>query len=245
MTTSIMLTTFNRLDLTKRMMKSLFSTTHSPYRLIIIDNGSSDETPDFLENLKKDLPKECVGYEYALNEKNQGIAIGRNMGLQIADKYNDEWLSTVDNDVEFPDNWLDQCLDIMKANKRLSIGVNFEPTNYPLTTWNGKTFQLKDKGNLGTACTVFPRDLHTKIGFFKMNDFLYSHEDADFFQRARMVGYQMGYLKENGLHFGEGELDKGEYREFKNEQAKNNLPYYYKDCADYMSGKKSIYIAYP
>lgn len=240
---SIMLVTYNRLELTKRMLKSFFETTDSKYRLIVVDNGSTDGTVDYLKQLRVGGAL-CQGLDLHFNEKNMGIAIGRNQGLLIADQYKDPWLSTVDNDIEFPKGWLSDCLSVTKTNHRFAIGLNLEGTSYPLQLLNGKQVQWKKVGNLGTACTVFHRKLHEAIGFFLMEFGLYGEEDADFFFRARQAGWQMGYLPTNGVHFGEGELDTGEYREFKTESHKKNLALFQKNCYDYMSGKKSIVVPF-
>jgi GT2 family glycosyltransferase len=246
-TASLMITTYNRLALTKRMLESLFITTTSPYHLIIVDNGSTDGTVDWLHTLNDNAqkrPSNCISYDFYYNKENRGIAVGRNQGLKIANKYNDSWLSTLDNDVEMPLNWLNDCIGILKANPKYAVGVNMENVSYPLITQQGKTFQFKVRGNLGTACTVFSRELHNKLGYFVDTGSFYSHEDADFFFRARTLGYNMAYLQENGVHFGEGDLDVGEYREFKTQQSKDNLANFQKNCYDYMSKVKPIYIPF-
>jgi GT2 family glycosyltransferase len=241
-----MMCSYNRLNLTKRMLDSFFKHTTLPYRFIVIDNGSTDGTVDFLNQTMKNnfRPDACQGMHFQFNEKNLGIAIGRNQGLKIANTYNDEWLSTLDNDIELPPHWLEDCIEIIQANRNFAIGINMEGTPYPLVTQNGKTFQIKHRGNLGTACTVFNRDLHNKIGFFNTDMGKYAHEDADYFFRARMVGYQLGYLKENGLHFGEGALDVGEYREFKTKCSKDNLVKFQQNCYAYMNKQKPIFQPY-
>ena len=225
------------------VLESFWKTTDTNYRLIIVDNGSTDGTVEWLKELKAGS-EFCQGLHLHFNEKNMGIGIGRNQGLLIADKYQDPWLCTVDNDVEFHQGWLKECLDVVEANPRFAIGVNFEGTNYPLMKVNGKTVQFKTVGNLGTACTVFGRKLHDAIGFFITEFGLYGEEDADFFFRARQAGWSMGYLPTNGIHFGEGALDTGEYREFKTESHRKNLVPFQKNCHDYIAKRKPIYIPF-
>lgn len=226
------------------MLENLVKTTNdSTYRLLIVDNGSKDETVEQLEPLLKELK---IDYHIHYNPENKGIAIGRNQGLLMADKYapDDEYLCTIDNDVELPEGWLTQCLEFIQDNPKIAIGVNFEGTNYPLQTRNNKTFQFKREGNLGTACSVFHRSLHKAIGFFTTDYGLYGEEDADFYFRARMAGWEMGYLQTNGNHFGEGELDVGAYREFKTESHKKNLARFQMNCYAYMGRVKPIFIPY-
>lgn len=247
MTTSLMFVTYNRLELTKKMLASLFEHTDSPFRLIIVDNGSTDGTVEWLKTdpwLKEQIWKNnnCVGQDIQFNEKNMGIAIGRNQCLKIANKYNDEWLSTLDNDIEFVPQWLSKCLDVLSANPKFCIGLNMEGMEYPIFSRNGKSFQYKRVGNLGTACTVFSRKLHEAIGYFIMEYGLYSCDDSDFFFRARLAGYEMAYLPEMGIHIGVGEHDVGEYREFKDKAHAEISVKFRKSCGEYVRGQRKIYI---
>jgi len=240
---SIMLITYNRLPLTQRMFESFFKTVDNNYHLIIVDNGSTDGTVEWLKQFKPNN-KYCQGVEIYFNSENKGIAIGRNQALLIANKYQDPWLCTIDNDIEFPNNWLSQCLNIVKTNHKFAIGLNFEGVNYPLQLMNGKPVQWKKEGNLGTACSLFHRKLHQAIGFFNMDYGSYGEEDADYYFRARQAGWSLGYLPTNAIHFGEGELDKGEYRDFKTAQHKKNLQPFQANCHQYMAKTRSIYIPF-
>lgn len=222
-------------------MDSFLAHTDLPFRLLIVDNGSTDGTVEWLQEFSPQNER-CQGVETHFYPRNMGIAIGRNKGLLMSEKYSDPWLSTVDNDVEFPEKWLSKCIEITKTNHKFAIGINFEGIQYPIQPINGKPVQFKSAGNLGTACTVFHRKLHRAIGFFTTDyGTLYGTEDANFFFRARKAGWQMGYLPENGVHFGVNEHDTGEYRTFKDACHKENLSKFQSDCYAYMSGKKNIY----
>src|SRR5713101_732734 len=154
---SLMMVCYNRLELTKRTLNNLFQNTDYPFRLIIVDNGSSDGTVDFLRELasKNDNHgnQNFLGYHVKYNKENMGIAIGRNQCLVIADELKDEWLVCIDNDIECPKNWLSKCIGVLKANPKYGmIGVNLEHVVYPIVEKNGKIFQHKANGNLGSAC---------------------------------------------------------------------------------------------
>lgn len=239
--TVLMMVTYNRLELTKQTINSLYSTVYRDFDLVIVDNGSSDGTFEYLTG----LAKERNNIHLKFNKENKGIAVGRNQGLKMAEELGAEFLSTIDNDVLFPDNWLDKCIDILIANTNYAmIGVSFEPTVYPIVNLNSYEFERKPKGNLGTACMVFNKKLLKLVGYFTTEYAAYGEEDADYGMRVRATGLQLGYIKEHGQHIGEGENDVGEYREFKDECRKKNLALFYQNCRDYMSGKKPIYIPF-
>jgi len=117
--TTVMMVTYNRLDLTKRMLNDFLEKTKRPFNLVIVDNGSKDGTPEYLSDLISSLDIETV---LSCNAENKGIAIGRNQSLKIADDTFKEtkWYATIDNDVEVPEGWLDECVSILDANKKFS-----------------------------------------------------------------------------------------------------------------------------
>lgn len=242
---TLMMATYNRLDLTKNMLQNLLKSTKCNFNMVIIDNGSSDGTRDYLNEFANSDKGYLQNLVLKFNDTNLGIAVARNQSLKIADELDTDWYCTLDNDVIMPDGWLQECISILKVNKNYGmVGVNMEDNSYPIVTLNGCTFQNKPEGNLGTACIVFPKSTHKMLGFFNTEYGIYGEEDADFGMRARFVGYKLGYIKEMGNHFGVGKLDEGEYREFKTESHKNNLDKFRENCRKYARREKSLYIPY-
>lgn len=241
-----MMVTYNRLDLTRQTIDRLYKSTKVPFELVVVDNGSTDGTVEYLASLQADLAKTAAIHPICFSE-NKGIAYGRNTALQFAARGNCEWYVTIDNDVLLPDNWLEDCINILSKNKNYaSIGVNFEEVDYPVITKNDCTFQNKPKGNLGTACMVFNRSLHKLLGYFSMEySSFYGLEDSNFGMRVRVAGFKLGYIKENGIHLGVGEHDKGEYREFKTKEHNKYLDKFNADCAAYARKQKSLFIPFP
>lgn len=239
---SIMMVTYNRLELTKQTVKNIYETVKTPFDFIIIDNASTDGTIEYL----KELNKEYDNIHLKFNSTNCGISIGRNQSLVIANSLNTEWYVTIDNDVLFHNGWLNECIDVLKANKNFgAIGVSFEDVVYPLVKLNGYEFEHKAKGNLGTACMVFNKSLHKMIGFFSMDySKFYGLEDTSFGNRIIFAGLKLGYIKTHGTHLGIGAQDIGPYREFKTTEHNKYLKQYYADYALYASGKKSLYIPF-
>jgi GT2 family glycosyltransferase len=242
MTAHLMMITYNRLELTKQTIESLYNNkNNTEFKLSIVDNFSSDQTQDYLLELKNKYDINLI-----FNSENKGIARGRNQNLKYCTDQPGDWFATLDNDVLLSDNWLDECIDILSKNKDYAmIGVNFEDTNYPLITKNEVTFQNKPKGNLGTACMVFNRNLFNMIGYFceEYSNF-YGCEDSNYGMRTRVLGFKLGYLKQNGTHLGVGEHDKGAYREFKTKEHDQYVPLFNQHCREYYQRTKPIYIPF-
>lgn len=238
---SIMMVTYNRLELTKQTVTNIYETVKTPFEFIIIDNASSDDTIEYLNELNKQYDNIHLKF----NKINEGIGYARSQCLLMADVLDTDWYVTIDNDVLFHEGWLNECIDILIHNKHFgAIGVSFEPILYPIITSNGYEFEYKSKGNLGTACMVFHKSLHKMIGFFNTSFDKYAHEDADWGNRIIFAGLKLGYIKTHGVHIGEGINDRGSYRDFKDQKHKENLPKYYENYNSYASGKKSLYIPF-
>ncbi len=75
--TSIIILTYNELELTKKCLASIERyTDKDKIELIIVDNGSSDGTREYISNLPD--------VKVILNEKNLGFAKGCNQGIEAA-----------------------------------------------------------------------------------------------------------------------------------------------------------------
>ncbi len=251
--TVLMMVTYERLDLTQKTINFLLKSTSHPFSLVIVDNGSKDGTVEYLKKLqiasKMIVPgrenEPLKELELILLPENKGIAVGRNLALKKADELKPTWYVTIDNDVQMPDDWLEDGIKILEANKNYgAIGVNFEPKSYPLVTQNGCTFQDKPAGNLGTACMIFRKQLHQMIGFFNTEYKKYGLEDSDLGVRARVAGFKLGYVEKMGVHLGEDNNEDTEYRRFKTQQHDSLVEVFKKNCGLYFNRQKPIYIPF-
>jgi len=241
---ALMMLAYNRLDLTKKTLEGIIKSVTIPFHMIVIDNNSDDGTKEYLESFK--TGGTMTSFHHLRQSENMGVVVGRNLGMVKANEIGVDWYSTLDNDVEMPVGWLKDSIEIMKANPNYGmLGVNMENRKYPLITKGGFKFQHKPRGNLGTACTVFPKKIHDAIGFFNTEYGLYGEGDADYGMRIRVAGFQMGYVEKSGIHLGVGEYDTGEYRKFKTAWFNKNLPMFKSNVNQYYSRTKAIYIPFP
>ena len=92
---SVIIPTFNRADFLSRSILSVVQQTLSPAELIIVDDGSTDNTAQIVQDLAGDshIP---IKYLY---QKNSGAAAARNIGIRTSSH---EYLAFLDSD----DWWL-------------------------------------------------------------------------------------------------------------------------------------------
>jgi glycosyltransferase involved in cell wall biosynthesis len=102
-TISVVVTVYNRFELTKRAVESVLAQTLPVSEIILIDDGSFDGTSELLPQHIAATPawREKVHY---FHQENQGAGAARNTGIA---QVTGEWLTFIDND----DLWLPQKLE--------------------------------------------------------------------------------------------------------------------------------------
>ncbi len=106
---SIVVLSWNRLELTRRCVESLRATTDVSYELIIVDNGSTDGSAEYAAEAADHV---------VVNQENLGFAPGMNCGLAVA---SGEFIAFVNNDTEFPPGWAATLLSNFDTNPKVGI----------------------------------------------------------------------------------------------------------------------------
>src|SRR5580658_1228965 len=101
---SIIIPCWNQLDFTRQCVRALLRHTRPPWELIVINNGSTDGTGDYLAGLQDASP---VPATVVANSINRGFPGAINQGLSEA---RGEYLVLMNNDVVVTDGWLDQLV---------------------------------------------------------------------------------------------------------------------------------------
>ncbi len=99
---SIVIVCCNALDYTRACVANVLRHSRPPYELIVVDNGSHDETPAFLEQLRQQPgPSRLVVLR---NDSNRGYAVGINQGLAHC---RGRFLVLLNNDCVVTPGWLE------------------------------------------------------------------------------------------------------------------------------------------
>ncbi|MBV2127136.1 MAG: glycosyltransferase family 2 protein [Candidatus Thiodiazotropha sp. (ex Ctena orbiculata)] len=97
MSVSVIIPTYNRAHTLPRAIDSVLSQTRPPLEIIVVDDGSDDDTA----RLMTDRYSQC-DYQY---QSNQGFSSARNLGIK---KARGEWIALLDSD----DRWLPDKLQL-------------------------------------------------------------------------------------------------------------------------------------
>ncbi len=103
----------NALDDVRACLSSIVAKTVPPYRLIIVDDGSGDETRQYLQDFA--LAQSAT---LLRNEVAGGYTRAANAGLKASDA---PWAILLNSDVIVPFGWLDEMLKIGNSDARIGI----------------------------------------------------------------------------------------------------------------------------
>lgn len=109
---SFNIVTFNRASFLKKCLASVQCQTFKDFEVIIVDDGSTDDTKNIVDSFK-DLP-----IKYYKNEVNSGIAFSRNRAALLSEG---KYIAILDSDDEcLPDRLL-YSIDVIDKNDSIDI----------------------------------------------------------------------------------------------------------------------------
>lgn len=113
-TISVIMSTYNRFDLLPRAVDSILNQTYKNFEFIIIDDGSTDDTPEILRNYAQKDHRVIV----LTNSSNKGLVFSLNRGLEIA---RGQFIARMDDDDFSLENRFEIQLRFMKENPDITV----------------------------------------------------------------------------------------------------------------------------
>jgi len=188
----VIVLTCNGLNITKKFLELFYKNTKKElFHLIVIDNGSKDETPDFL----KDFSKNNEFISVILNSANLGVIRGRNLGYYLSSillNKKSKYLMFLDNDQYIQPRCLEHHLSVLNEGYDL-VGVE---------AWqlNNRFMPVKKIENIkehftyvGCGGMLMKKEVPEKVGMF---DIIFNpayFEDPDFNIKSYQAGFKIGW----------------------------------------------------
>jgi GT2 family glycosyltransferase len=198
---SILISLSNRLDFTRACLESLERTAgRFPCEVILVDDGSTDGTREFLRTLAK--PR----YRFLLNARPRGFACNINAAAQLARA---PILCLLHNDTVLMPGWLPPMLRVLRRTVDAGcvgnvqrepfsglidhIGIGFDSAGLPFHAGkNGFTPPIAQSARwpaVSAACLLVRKFVFTSLGGFD-EALSGGFEDVDFCLRAAEAGYR-------------------------------------------------------
>ncbi|MBD3300195.1 MAG: glycosyltransferase [Candidatus Moranbacteria bacterium] len=125
----IIVPTYNNEDYTIRCFNSIYRNTDLKYKIIWIDNASSIESRNKVDNFVK---KTGIPMYKIFNKKNKGFIDATNQGIKIALKLDPDYIVFQNNDTEVYKNWINDYIEIAESNPDIGI---VGPITSPCDSW--------------------------------------------------------------------------------------------------------------
>ena len=136
---SVVIPTFNRSAVIIRAINSVFNQTFKDYELIIVDDGSSDDT---YESLKLFIDTKKIKY---FRQNNLGVSAARNLGVKNA---NGQFVAFLDSDDEWLPHKLNEQIKYLSNNPDIKIVYSDEIWIRNGKRVNQKAIHKKSGGNI-------------------------------------------------------------------------------------------------
>lgn len=215
-------------------LESLKKITYKNYKIVLIDNGSTD---DSVKILHAKYPK----IKLIENNVNLGFAGGCNIGIKYALKRNSDYVLLLNNDTIVESNFLNVLVTTSINDENIGIvGPIIYYYKKPRTIWASGAYKF-DKYNLKYidfnygkrdsetlneiknvdfiwgCCLLIKKSLFINVGLFDDEYFMYT-EDKDLSYRAQQAGYKLVINPKSKIWHKVSSSSGGE---------NNNLIYYY------------------
>lgn len=185
--------TYNRLNDLQKCIYSLQKQTYNDFDIVVVNNGSTDGTTDWLEK-QKDFT--------VINQDNLGSAGGFCTGMEYAYSHGYEWLWLMDDDgiadvaqlekllkgaQKYNSLFVNSLVCSIEDNNLLSFNLTYNKESissvskaqrydyipYSISPWNG---------------TLIHKDVVRKIGYVKKEMFIWG-EEVEYYRRAIKSGF--------------------------------------------------------
>lgn len=120
---SVIIPTYNRANYITKAVESVLSQRYNDYEIIVVDDGSTDNTKEVLKAYRK-------GIQY-IYQKNAGVSLARNAGILAA---RGKWTAFLDSD----DEWVPEKLWIQMTELSDNDKLCLHTTNHSINLENGE-----------------------------------------------------------------------------------------------------------
>lgn len=209
---SIIVVTFNNLELTKACLESLDRyTAYSNFEIVVVDNASQDGSVGFLEKWAGEQP----GRVFQKNSSNLGFAAANNIGIRLA---RGDYFVLLNNDTYVTPGWLGGLVSHFARNDGIGlvgpvtnnigneakIDIKYKSMAEMIEKSSRFTFahlgELMPIKTLAFFCVMFSRKVFEMVGALDESFGIGFFEDDDYCRRVEKVGLSICCAQDVFVH---------------------------------------------
>lgn len=206
---SVIIVNWNRRQLLECCLESLAAQRDVPFEVIIIDNGSTDGSPDAVRAF---VTRVCFPVHLIENRSNRGFCGANNQGIAVAQG---KYVALLNNDAEANPGWLEALVRSLEARPDFGMAAAkilvFEDPRridkvghliYPdgqnrgrgTGEWDHGQYDREEEILWPDGCAaLYRKSMLDEIGGFDEDLFAYG-DDAELGMRARLAGWRCIYV---------------------------------------------------
>lgn len=201
---SVIIPVYNQVNLTRACLEAISNDSpRASYEVIIIDNHSTDETPQLLEAVEGDI-------KVLREPMNRGFAAACNRGARLADG---KYLLFLNNDTAPQPGWLDAMVECAELRDNIGAvgaklvypngkiqhsGIVFNEDKTPFNLFQNfpadhpAVNEEREMQAVSAACMLVPTDVYATTGGFD-EEYQNGFEDVDFCLRLAQLNKEVVY----------------------------------------------------
>jgi N-acetylglucosaminyl-diphospho-decaprenol L-rhamnosyltransferase len=187
---TLVVATWNHLEITQRFLKSLYATSRENWRVIFVDNGSSDDTAEWLES---NATQERFEVQVIRNLENRGCAKAWNQGIREALQQKAPLIGILNNDLVFATGWDTALLKFWRDHHSSVRAFAPHPVSWTLESFDKQAQKFMTRNasrtrfRMRSEAMFFEANVFSDVGLYD-EDYFVSFEDFDYFLRLERAG---------------------------------------------------------
>jgi GT2 family glycosyltransferase len=120
---TLVIPVFNKVELTRRCLASVLKNSRHLKKVVVVDNGSSDETANTLREFQNNFAAKLIEFVIVTNPKNLGFGSACNQGVRLA---RTDFVALLNNDTWVMPSWDKALIDAISEKNLDVVGPFFD-----------------------------------------------------------------------------------------------------------------------